>query len=532
MQAVPIALGGGLNLAVPDSRMDAGQCSMLINYELTTSGRYQRMLGYERFDGRPAPSLVIASSLAGYPFATAEAAIAAIKAAQQTRRQAIQPVPGAGPVLGVVWFKGVLYAFRNTADNTAARMYKATATGWQLVTTPTLSPSGKYEFVEANFKGSAGTRELVGVDGVNKAFRFNGTTFTQIIGPITPDMPTHVEVLASQVLLLSYRGGSFVFSGIGEPTKFSPVDGGGEVAVGSEITGMEMQAENACAILCRDRTYMLYGSSKADFQLKALALRAGAIAGTIQTMGQSIYLDDRGLTRLDRVQQFGNFDSATISQLIQPLLLSKLQSVRASSVVRSKNQYRLYFSDTTGITMTTLGSEIVGFSELYIGFVPSCSFSGENDTGTGELQFMGSDSGYVYQMECGNSHDGAVYSSVMQPAFMSLGSQEQKKRWHKVVLECEAVAKVSASLTMLYDYGDTSFDTAQRDITIQGAGSRWDVSNWDDANWGGSSVAWSDIYIDGVSRNLSFLLQVTDDYYPPHTLSQTFIHASPRARRR
>ncbi|WP_352311242.1 hypothetical protein, partial [Psychrobacter sp. W2-37-MNA-CIBAN-0211] len=93
-----------------------------------------------------------------------------------------------------------------------------TVTGWNEVTTPALSPGGQLVIKQANFSGSAAGLELIGVDGKNPAFRFDGTTYTQITGPITPDAPTNLEVLPSQVLLIAYRGGSFVFSKIGDPT--------------------------------------------------------------------------------------------------------------------------------------------------------------------------------------------------------------------------------------------------------------------------------------------------------------------------
>ena len=527
-QVFPVQLAGGLNVATPETLLQPGECSELTNYEITTTGQLQRMQGYERFDGQPAPSEVIAANLPGFPFPTTEDTIAAIKAAQAARRAAIQPVPGSGPVRGVFVFNGQRYAFRDNAAGDAGKMYRATATGWEEVTTPVLAPGGRYEFVETNFTGSAGDIEVIGVDGSNPAFRFNGTTFTQITGPIEPDQPIHAEVLPSQVLLLAYRGGSFVFSAVGDPTKFSPVDGGGEIAVGAEITGMQVQANATCAVFTRNRTYMLYGSSVEDFQLQVLALRAGALPFTIQSMGQSIYLDDRGLTRLDRVQQFGDFDSATISQKIQPLLQQRGNSSVCSMILRGKNQYRLFFGDTTGIALTTYGADVMGYAEFRLNFVPSCAWSGEASDGT-ELFYVGGQDGYVYQFEKGNSFDGDAYASSFQTGFMSFRAPENKKRWRKLVIEAQSVTRVEAQFKCYYDYADPNIPMAD---TLIGAGSKWDLSDWDDALWGGSSTAWTDQYIDGVSRSIGIYMRHESDYFPPHIVSQLFLHASPRGRRR
>ncbi|WP_337846818.1 hypothetical protein [Sphingomonas sp.] len=53
-------------------------------------------------------------------------------AVQAWRRAGTMKVPGIGPVRGVAWLDGVLYAWRDQNTETA-RMFRATATGWQIV---------------------------------------------------------------------------------------------------------------------------------------------------------------------------------------------------------------------------------------------------------------------------------------------------------------------------------------------------------------------------------------------------------------
>lgn len=226
IQTTPIILKNGLNLAASVLELSPGECVQLHNYEINTLGRYQRVLGFERFDGKFKPSNVKPKDLPGFPYPDDATELTAVRAERNARRNAIQTVPGAGPMRGVVSYNGVVYAFRDNAQASACNMYQSSEAGWQLVATPALHPGGKYEFTIANFKGSASSINLYGVDGVNQAFEFDGVTFTQIAGAITPDAPKHIEALPSQVLLLAYRGGTFLFSGVGEPHQFSPVDGG------------------------------------------------------------------------------------------------------------------------------------------------------------------------------------------------------------------------------------------------------------------------------------------------------------------
>lgn len=54
-QTETFILGGGLDLVTPALAIPAGRCISVLNYEAEARG-YRRMQGYERFDGRPAPS--------------------------------------------------------------------------------------------------------------------------------------------------------------------------------------------------------------------------------------------------------------------------------------------------------------------------------------------------------------------------------------------------------------------------------------------------------------------------------------------
>lgn len=528
----PIILKGGLNLASSVLEVAPGQCTQLFNYEVNTLGRYQRLTGYERFDGKLPPSSVNAKELSGHPFGDDENEAAAVLSEQQARRAAIGAVPGAGLILGIFTLHGITYAFRNDEAETAARLYRSTSAGWQQVTTPPRSPNGRYKFTYANFTGSAASKEVVGVDGRNKAFRFDGVTFTEIDGPINPDTPVDCEALPSQVLLLAYTGGSFVYSAVGSPEKFSPVDGGGEIACADEIVKMQLQANNSCAIFCRHRTYVLYGRSEADFQLESLSKTTGAIEGSVQSIGDSIYLDDRGLTRLDRVQSFGNFEMATISQMVEPLLSRYTNRVNASISIKDKNQYRLFFNDGSGLILTFLGKEVAGYSTFDLGKVVNCTHSGEDEKGR-EVLFFGSDDGFIYQLERGITFDGDPVPFVCRPSFSSFNSIDVKKRFRKLVVEADTIGKATITLTPDFDYSDPENPWhASSETAVLGGGGYWDQGLWDESRWSSASNFTFDFYIDGVARNMTVAVSGEADNEPPHILNSFIVHYSPRSRRR
>lgn len=529
---IPVSLKGGLNLTENIHEVSDGECLQMLNYEVNTMGRYQRCTGYERYDGRPKPSGVRPVDLSGYPFLNDETEKDAVQAEIAARRAAIDLVPGSGKILGVFILKGIVYAFRNNGDGTEANLWKSSTSGWVAVTTPKLLPNGKYHSVTANFSGSAAATEIVGCDEVNTAFRFDGTTYTPLIGPVAPDEPYLVVVLPSQVLLMAYRGGSLVFSAVGEPTKFSAAEGGGEIAVSDEITALTMQANNSLMVGCRNRTYILYGTSKADFNLTTYTTTTGVHFGTDKSIGQTFFIDDRGITQLERVQAFGNFDSGVISQKIEPLISRLMNSVSSTFIVKSKNQYRICFDDNTGVIMTLVGGRDPQFSTFNYNHRVACSDSNEDDTGR-EFIVFGSDDGFVYEAESGTSFDGEPYIDLLRPVFFDAGAPEIRKRWHKAVVEAASVGETTITFLPDFDYSDPNTpEGLVKIVEVIGAGGYWDQGVWDEIKWTTASIYTTELYLEGSARNISLTMTTNSSTAGPHTINSIIYHATPRSLRR
>lgn len=526
-QVAQIIFGGGLNLDASVLEMSPGEAVQLFNYEVSTLGRYQRVIGYERFDGQPAPSEVVPKDLSGYPFANDEDERVAVQAEKDARRVAIQPIEGSGPIRGIARYNGHVYAFRDDASGTQSYMWRSTPTGWQRVTTPSLTGGGKYDFRIANFGAGSDTIKLYGCDGVNKLFEFDGERYIEIDSPIAHKNPTHIEVLASQVLVASFDGGTIATTLPGDPTNWTT-----EIGTGDTITGIDLQANNSCAVFCRNRTYVLYGTSSADYQFQDLSKSTGAAEWSIQTIGDSIYIDDRGLTRLNRVQEFGNFDMATMSQKVDSLINRYARRITDSFCIKEKNQVRWCFDDGTGLICTFSGKEVAGFSTFDYGKIIRCTFSGEDENGK-EVIYFGSDDGYVYQAEKGFSFDGEPIEFVFRPAFAHFGYPDMKKQWSKLVIEASALNDATVTCVPDFDYSDPNIPYHRpKTLVITSPGGYWDEASWDEALWSESSIFTSDFYIDGLSRNISTTFSGSATGEPPHIIHSVLAHFVPRGRRR
>lgn len=184
-----VGLSGGLDQVTPTLSLPPGVARRAANFEASITGGYTRIAGYERYDGRPNPSdatylivvgaltgaVAVGDSVLGSSTAVTAKVIAVnedsivvtrvsgnfvegevlsvsgtpvmeiaeltIAAAGRTDaeysllaandyREDISEVPGSGPVRGVAYFNGDVYAWRDTADETAAKMYKSSSSGW------------------------------------------------------------------------------------------------------------------------------------------------------------------------------------------------------------------------------------------------------------------------------------------------------------------------------------------------------------------------------------------------------------------
>lgn len=188
-----IRLAGGLDQVTPTLSLKPGIVRRAANFECSITGGYTRIGGYERFDGRPAPSAsryfilsgtvigavavgdTVTGSTSGATgkvialpegqvvltrqvgnFTTGESLtvssvvvvtdieIIGVAAegltdatykglAADDYRADIQAVPGSGPIRGVMFFNDAIYAWRNNAGGTALAMYKSSPSGWTAV---------------------------------------------------------------------------------------------------------------------------------------------------------------------------------------------------------------------------------------------------------------------------------------------------------------------------------------------------------------------------------------------------------------
>ncbi len=665
-------LQGGLDQVTPMLSLPPGVARASSNFEHSITGGYTRIAGYERFDGRPNPSdatyllikftltgsVAVGDTITGSSSAVTGKVIAidddelvvtrvsgsfingeqfkvggvtqgtlvellGISAsakndaeyrllAADDYRADIGVVPGEGSILGVAFYNGTVYAWRNNVGSTAANMYKSTGSGWTQVSLGfelkfdggiaaindndvvtgatsgatgtvkrvvlesgtwtggdatgrlifasitgtfqnnenlqvsaatkavadgtqaaiTLAKDGRFETTVANFGGGgSANKKLYGCDGKNRAFEFDGTTFVPIKTGMSPDTPTHIA-FHKQHLFLSFNH-SLQFSALGDPYQWSPLLGAGELAMNDVITNLLVmpgdQTTGALGVYTRSDTSVLYGTSSSNFQLTNYNTGTGAIRYTAQVMDQAYVLDDRGVIGLGATLNFGNFTPTSLTMNLRPFIQIRRNLATGSCVNREKSQYRIFFSDGTGLYLTMLNGKFLGAMPVQFSHAVTSIVEGEKPDGT-ETSFFGSTNGYVYRLDAGTSFDGGVIPANFNLVINSIKSPRILKRYRKASIEMtgDSYAEFAFGYDLGYrsEYIDQPLD--QEIMTNLRAGAFWDTFVWDNFVWDGSNVSPSEVEVNGTAENIAVRFTSVSNLFQPFTVNSVILHYTPR----
>lgn len=412
-----------------------------------------------------------------------------------------------------------LYTVTNTFQSETITSASGSATCSGAQTAVTLAASGRYECINYNFQGSTGTIKMYGVDGANKGFMFDGTAFVQITTGMTTDTPEHLAAFKNY-LFYSFEGGSLQNSSIADPHTWSPVTGANEIGLGVEITAISVLPGDIMAIVGATKTSLL--SYSGGWSLQEHSQNIGGREWSAQNMGDLFFLDSRGITSMQATDVYGDFELASLSKLIEPFITPRLNTATASGLRRSKNQYRLFFSDNSGSygTRTPSGME---FTRVVFPLCVKCYAEGY--ISGDERSFFGSTDGYVYEIDAGTSFDGDAIDAFIRLPFFHYDSPRHRKRFRKIVLELDTQSAIDIYFNAAFDYASGEMDdVVTNTFDLLGGGGFWDVSYWEQFTWSAPIIETAEAKIAGSGKNMSIHLYSSGTYDEPHTIQGVSVH--------
>jgi hypothetical protein len=242
-------------------------------------------------------------------------------------------------------------------------------------------------------------------------------------------------------------------------------------------------------------------------------------------------MDDRGIRDLTTTNRFGNFVLGTISRMVEPLIRRKRAAgvtVKCSVRSRTKGQYRIFYSDGTGLTVF-IGRKQPEILPFDLGdTVIEWAVSAEDSDGS-EIILAGDSDGWVYELDSGTSFDGSPINAYIRLAFNHLRSPAFFKRFHKATLEVDCAGPTTLSMTSEFSYADPNQPAgAEVDFSVSGGGGFWGESDWNDFYWSAAAEGTAEAHVDGIGKNISTTIRHSSTYEEPHVLHGMTLNYSRR----
>ena len=307
------------------------------------------------------------------------------------------------------------------------------------------------------------TQKIAGVDGTNYPFIYDNTSYVPLVSaPSDVEGASHVAFFKNHLFFA--KGDVLSFTAPYTDSDFSATNGGGNISVGTEITGLIAFREQLI-IFSENKIERLLGNTLADFVLQPITDNIGCVdSDTIKEVaGDVVFLGPDGIRSLSSTDKIGDFDLAVISKNIQKEVTDLISSNTSFSsvTIKSKSQYRLLGfntnvtdSNATGI----LGTQLAGTEGSFFGWAELRGFKAfvaDSDLfNSTETILFANSGGYVYQMEDGNSLDGNNIEATFFTPFVPLNDPQLRKTVYKLHLYTDPDGSIETTVNLKFDFDE------------------------------------------------------------------------------
>lgn len=483
-----------------------GKATRLVNYEVSQSGGYRRISGYEYWDS------------------------------------SATTIPGTGDTLGLFFYNNQLFGAR-AAELTSGAGYviyaHTTAVGWSsaasndlIVLTTALDSTAAGTAASLVYSTGTtsvrrlrhrkhyfnGTETLVVVDGVGYPYKYDGTDWITINGSTDLLGAKYLEEYKNRMAYAGFPGSlknTVVLAAPNTDNDFRAASGPVSINTGFEVNGMKKFRDELYVFGTNSKIKkIVYNASNQTFSTEQVSDNLGCVApdSIMELGGDVLYLSSDGVRTISGTVRNNDINLETISEDIKGTLINIVKNNNVadnlvSVTVNSKTQFR-YFIYSTGETAE--GSEgIIGgvryganatkaweFGRL-IGFKANCATQDIIDNS--EVVVHGDDQGRVFKQEtAATSFNGADIFSWYRTPYLDFTSTETQKNYIKLHVFFDPEGPFSLATSVTFDWDDPDSATPSNFTTTVDAVN----SVYDDPNtlYDTTGVSW-----DGSGRTSSIL---------------------------
>lgn len=372
-----------------------------------------------------------------------------------------------------------------------------------VITGNTLPPGGYYRFFNHNFSAGVDKFSMYGVNGVGRGFVFDGLNFSFVNTGLPDDLDKPFEVTVhNSHLFYAFQYGSLQHSVVGSPLDWSGGLGALELGLGAEITDLILTPKSL--IICTEKNIqVLLGLGLDDWTIDLVTSHTGVRKFTGQYQSQAFVVARPGLLAIDRVDSFGNFADATISDRIRDLIAPRFDKWGPAMADKTKSQYRIYGNDGLNLVFTIYQGELKGIMVFRYDRVV-VNYANPN----GRVFFVSDDDEfpYVYEADVGVNNDGEERVIFLRTSYANQGDPDTRKRFRRAAVSLTGV--LFREMTVSFTFSKGKYDTPNSFIsdTISGAGGRWSFNDWDRVYWDGPDVEEIRKEMEGVGSDVSMII--------------------------
>jgi len=295
---------------------------------------------------------------------------------------------------------------------------------------------------------------------------------------------------------------------------FEVLTGAGYYDTGEAVKDIKDITGNTLCVFCDSSIWLLAGDSKSSWVFSRYTDDLGGVSMSVQGASNLMFMYKNYIVSLSTTQKFGDFSTSTISNDIEPYLKTMSDKFTCSVRDLKKSQYRMFFSNGVGLTMTMENGKVMGFTEFDYPITVSCVYSDDDN----DIIIAGGTNGFVYYLDSGNSFDGADIEGYIRLPYYSLGSPRNIKQMVKLLVQSSFPlmlgSKTVIKHSLSFGYGGTLY---QRGIvytdSIYGGGAFWDAgTEWGSFLWDSQIVNEFESDIEGMGENVSLLISFASSH--------------------
>lgn len=257
------------------------------------------------------------------------------------------------------------------------------------------------------------------------------------------------------------------YSDILKPDNFEGANAGA-IGFNDEVVGLKMFRKDLY-VFCTASIHRVVGLESGNPARESLTEQIGCVDGnSIQEVGGDlVFLSPDGLRTLSATQRLGDMNLTNLSKNIGPTLKRGIADIDKyevrSVVIKSRAQYRLFFTPKEGERVAALGfimfmspgneGVVPEFSEIK-GFNIASIYNGYKDGK--EVTVSGDFMGNFYFHDSGPDLDGTPMTFLYQTPYFDMGDSAYRKNIHKVITYLNLEGDSVFNIQVKYDFEDPS----------------------------------------------------------------------------